>query len=179
MPLRSALRFLLPVLLAALVWAPQAARAELWMWVDGDGGARYTPDPSTVPSSRRSSLLRVEANMPLDSIAGLAQPPALYAPSDEYSAADDPFANSGSTAIPGGDRFAQSAQPVESPQARARREELRDLIAADEERIKELISEKTGDSPRTPSPELRELAQRLPALQAELSALEAAAQPAP
>jgi hypothetical protein len=57
---------------------------------------------------------------------------------------------------------------------RARRAELEAQIAADQEALKELISRKTaeGDEPLRESSELHEIARRLPALQAELRALE-------
>jgi hypothetical protein len=59
---------------------------------------------------------------------------------------------------------------------RARRAQLEAQIAADEEALKELIGRKSteGDEPLRESPELREIARRLPALQAELRALDGA-----
>ena len=57
-------------------------------------------------------------------------------------------------------------------EARARRNELEVQIADDEERLKELISE--GGEGVESSALLREIAQRLPGLQAELRALERA-----
>jgi hypothetical protein len=64
-------------------------------------------------------------------------------------------------------------RPV-SDAERARRAQLEEQIAADHETLKELISRESteGDDPLRESPELREIARRLPALQAELRALE-------
>jgi hypothetical protein len=64
------------------------------------------------------------------------------------------------------------AQPQSDAELRARREELGARIAADEERLKELVSRAGGDPSLETSPELREIAQRLPLLQAELNALD-------
>lgn len=68
----------------------------------------------------------------------------------------------------------ESATPELSPaEARARRNELEAQISADEERLKELVSTAGDEAGLESSPELREIAQRLPRLQAELRALEA------
>ena len=68
------------------------------------------------------------------------------------------------------------AAPVEpqplSPDREARRAELAAAIARDEEALKVHVSSKT-DASLVASPELRAIAERLPALQAELRALEA------
>ena len=57
---------------------------------------------------------------------------------------------------------------------RARSAQLEEQITADQEALKELISREPteGDDPLRESPELRKIARRLPALQAELRALE-------
>jgi len=59
-----------------------------------------------------------------------------------------------------------------SPDREARRAELADAIARDEEALKAHVSS-GGSASIVASPELREIAERLPALQAELRALEA------
>jgi hypothetical protein len=64
---------------------------------------------------------------------------------------------------------------VLTPEQQARREELLALIAKDEEALKALIS--SDDGQLESSVELREIAQRLPALQAELKALDAGGEP--
>jgi len=60
--------------------------------------------------------------------------------------------------------------PPLSPEQRSRRAELETLIARDEERLKDLVSQDAPDL--EDSEELRAVARRLPALQAELRALE-------
>jgi hypothetical protein len=63
-------------------------------------------------------------------------------------------------------------EPPLSPDGEARRAELAAAIERDEEALKQHVS--SGDAPSiVASPELREIAERLPALQAELRALEA------
>jgi hypothetical protein len=62
------------------------------------------------------------------------------------------------------------------PELEARRAQLVAEIARDEEALKAHVSA-AGDQPLSASPELREIAHRLPALQAELRALEAQQDP--
>jgi hypothetical protein len=66
---------------------------------------------------------------------------------------------------------AVAAAPL-PPELEARREQLVAEIARDEEALKAHVSA-AGDQPLSASPELRAIAHRLPALQAELRALEA------
>ena len=60
-----------------------------------------------------------------------------------------------------------------SPQQESRRQEIEEEIARDEEALKTLVSMGSDDDtdPLVDSPELREIARRLPVLQAELRAL--------
>ena len=60
-------------------------------------------------------------------------------------------------------------------EARMRRNEVEAQIAADEDRLKELISSNASDDIES-SAELHEIARRLPKLQAELRQLEQAAE---
>lgn len=64
------------------------------------------------------------------------------------------------------------APPALPAQREARRAELAAAIARDEETLKAHVSS-SGDASVVDTPELREIAERLPALQAELRALEA------
>jgi hypothetical protein len=66
-----------------------------------------------------------------------------------------------------------------SPDQLSRRAEIEAQIARDQEALKDLISraEVEGDEPLRSSPELREIASRLPALQAELRDLETSGAP--
>jgi hypothetical protein len=89
------------------------------------------------------------------------------------SGAADPWsevAAAGATALP------PSAVPAPAPltaEQRSRRDELEELIARDEEALKRLLSDASLDETGfEQSPELREIAQRMPALQAELRKLE-------
>ena len=89
------------------------------------------------------------------------------------SGAADPWsavAAAGATALP------PSTAPAPAPlsvEQRSRRDELEELIARDEETLKRLLSDTALDEAGfEQSPVLREIAQRLPGLQAELRALE-------
>jgi hypothetical protein len=74
-------------------------------------------------------------------------------------------------ALPALASTAEPARPL-SRDAEARRDELIALIARDEEALKQHVS--SGDATSIiASPELRAIAERLPALQAELRALDA------
>ena len=98
-----------------------------------------------------------------------AEPSAPFAPRDAPSEAPAP-------------RGAPSQEPEAPPPApqplsdaeQARRAQLEEEIATAQETLKELIAREAteGDDPLRESPELREIARRLPALQAELRALE-------
>jgi hypothetical protein len=70
----------------------------------------------------------------------------------------------------------QAAAAALPPELEARRAQLVAEIARDEEALKAHVSA-AGDQPLSASPELREIAHRLPALQAELRALEAQQDP--
>lgn len=135
--------------------------------------------------------------------AATASPP-LYAPADEFSFASDPFnapeqartlrgeevpepageppsasaAAAGPAGIAGAANAAAvapvaAAPPALTPTQRDRKAELEAQILRDEEALKTLISSAAADAGE-PSDELREIARRLPELQAELRALEAA-----
>jgi hypothetical protein len=110
--------------------------------------ASATPAPSAAPveaSAPRATLVEVPA-------------PSATPPSD--TPVDEPEP-------PPAPRLLSDAE-------RARRAQLEEQIAADQEALKELISRGSteGDDPLRESPELREIARRLPVLQAELRALE-------
>lgn len=162
------------IVVAAGLFA-SGAEAQLWQWVDSEGGVRYTPDPSRIPDSRRGSMVLVEPGMPMPEVPAHS---TLYAPPGEYSAAADPFAAPGAARRggPGGASAFGSATPDYPPHLANRRAELLALIAQEEARVKVLISQDDPDGdPETVEPELREIARRLPALQAELRAVDRAA----
>jgi hypothetical protein len=161
----------------ALAFAGAAAplRAEpaaLYQWTDAQGVIRYTPDPSRVPDDRRGTMVRVELGTP----GATAAPPRLPEP-DLGIEPDDAVVEG-----PAPFNAPEQASRVESvrveepaPALEARRSELEAAIAADEEALKALISEAPveGSDALIDSDELREIARRLPELQAELEALEA------
>jgi hypothetical protein len=166
-------------LLLALLGSPAAA--DVWQWTDAEGVVRYTPDPERVPAGRRDTMVKVEPGMPAPRPRGAPTPGAVYAPSQELPRGVDPF-NAPDQARsleavdvpePGpGDPPAGAAAPAPSFAERSRRAEIAARIAADEEALKQLIS--NPDAPPPDSAELREIARRLPALQAELRALDEA-----
>jgi hypothetical protein len=131
-----------------------------------------------------------EAPAPARTLEPLELPPAEPAAAPEPARAPElpgpPEAEPSTTprAAPS-EAPAPSAPPIEEPEPpppprplsdaeKARRAELEEQIAADQEALKELLSRQPteGGAPLRDSPELREIARRLPALQAELRALE-------
>ena len=98
-----------------------------------------------------------------------AEPPAPFAPRHAPSEAPAP------SAAPGQEPEAPPPAPRPLSDAeQARRAQLEEEIATAQEALKELIAREAveGDDPLRESPELREIARRLPALQAELRALD-------
>jgi hypothetical protein len=97
-----------------------------------------------------------------------AEPPTAFAPRAAPSEAPAP------SAAPGQEPEAPPAPRPLSNAEQAHRTQIEEQIAADQETLKELIARQAmeGDDPLRESPELREIARRLPALQAELRALE-------
>ena len=167
---------------ALLLAASPAADAAVYQWTDEDGVVRYTADPSRIPGPQRATMVRVEPGM-----APATAPPTAPLPVVPGSGATqfeaDPFnapeqartLEEVDVAAPG-PRAQDVAVP---PQSSARRAELVARIAKDEERLKALISSTSpdGSAPLVDSSELREIARRLPALQAELRALDERASP--
>lgn len=137
----------LPALLAGpAACATSEASRQLYQWTDASGSVRYTAYPDRVPGDRLHTRRVVEPGGP-----DLASAPPPRAPR------------------PGAGEPAEVPAP---PSALDRRiAELEARIAEDEETLKQLISDpKMADTLRS-SPELREIGDRLPALQAELRAL--------
>ncbi len=187
----AGLALLLGVALPGIPAGAEKSAPALYQWTDGSGNVRYTPDPDRVPSSQRGTLLRVEPGM-LPAIAPprpAAQPgqspapsavvaPAATAPNPvpvaTPTAASTPAPAGAASALPGGEALS-AAEPPAAPAAGdgAREQQLAAAIAADEAALKALISAPVaeGDAPLADSAQLREIARRLPGLQAELSAL--------
>ncbi|MBM4334398.1 MAG: DUF4124 domain-containing protein [Deltaproteobacteria bacterium] len=175
--LRHALRLLLAL---ALCLAAQSSRADVYRWVDELGVTHYTTDPETIPRRHRDSAHAIVArpsrrpgprisNAP--SRAATPLPSAPEPASPEPAARATPPAPSGPPVFPG-----PPLAPALAP-GDPRAAELADLearIATDRETLRQLISTKRWDSAELASdPGVREIAERLPRLQAELEALRA------
>jgi hypothetical protein len=127
----------------------------------------FEADPFNAPGQARSLEVR---DVP-EPQAATTPDPAVAESQAVASAPAPPSASSPPESPP-------NAAPL-SPGQLSRRAELEAQIARDEETLKDLISraEAEGDEPLQSSPELREVAARLPALQAELRALEGSGAP--
>jgi hypothetical protein len=182
--------------LAALALPRGGGAVDLYQWTDEHGVIRYTPDASRVPGSRRHTLLRVEPGSAPPVPEGgpsLAPRSGIHAPPGDPGLESDPF-NAPEQArrvesstvpesleLPGaasapaaGTRTRPAPAREASPGDAQRRAELVAAIERDEEALKALISAAGSDEPGTleQSQELREIARRLPELQAQLRALD-------
>jgi uncharacterized coiled-coil protein SlyX len=157
------------IALALCAIAPAGAAEEavtLYQWKDADGVTRYTPELDRVPGYARDSVVEI-------------RPGATPPPQTPVYFEPDPRAPV--VAIPGEapKTAAANAQPGAPPQGSggavgldARIRELEARIAEDEEALKKLISAPGAEADTEVSPELREIADRLPKLQAELASLQ-------
>jgi hypothetical protein len=138
----------------------------LYQWTDSEGIFRYTPDFDRIPRYARPSAVEIRPG---------------EAPPSKAPVYFEPDPRSPVVAVP--------QQPPETPPAGAaarapaqgsgassdldaRIGELKAQIAEDEEALKQLISSPGADADTEVSPELREIAARLPQLQAELASLQ-------
>jgi hypothetical protein len=171
----------------------------IYQWTDDRGNVRYTPDPERVPASRRDTMLRLEPGAPATPQPPRPDAPSVPSPAPT-ALTTTPVAPSGVTPAPAQTPVATPAStptptsaptaagvadttpragapsapaPELSPSETAREQQLAAAIAADEEALKALISAPAaeGGAPAGASEQLREIARRLPAMQAELSAL--------
>jgi hypothetical protein len=152
------------------------------------GATPTPPPPAPVPEQAPEPTPPVSSPPPVaPTEVAVAAPPAAEPPAPDSTASAtattltkaqtagvDPWTSvttSGSVALP-----APPSPPPPAPltpEQRSRREELESRIAQDEEALKRLLSDTDLDAADfEQSPELREIAVRLPALQAELRALE-------
>lgn len=143
--LASAAAALAGALLVACASAPESG-TQLYRWTDEDGFIRYAPDTDLVPLDRRRNVEPVAPVLP----EGRSSRRAPGAPAVLV--------------------LAQADRPTAPTRTRA---ELERAIESDREFLRQRVSE--GDTPPGNDPELRTIAERLPALQAELRALEAPA----
>lgn len=185
----------------ALAGAPAShaeAEGRLYRWTDRDGVVRYTPDPGRVPGGYAAELVEPGMAMPPPPqrpAGGAAAAPLSGAP--DAGVAADPFNAPGraraprgqtlpGTQAPPGTDAGATLTPVPGTPAgtgvdrQAARElepriaALEQEIARDEEALKLLISQPAApdaEDPLLDSDELREIARRLPRLQADLAAL--------
>ncbi len=148
-------------LLATACASPSDADRPLYRWTDEAGVVRYTPDRSLIPRGARGdaeaveavrSVTPVESAESVESVESveLGATPTVDAPSDETHPSTPP------------------AAPPSDLDARIRA--LEEVIARDEQALKALISAEGGGS-LAESAELRQIARRLPYLQANLRAL--------
>jgi len=142
-----------PVTLALLACAAPEASRQLYQWTDADGNVRYTPFPGRIPVARRDTRRVVGPGM------GVASEPAL-APATRVSGAPAaPAPGPTGTPVAGGSDLDARIAALET------------RISVDEEALKSMISDPAQSGSLRDSDALREIAQRLPALQAELARL--------
>ena len=176
MPGRTA-RLLLCALLAFT--ASEAGGSDygrtLYQWSDADGVVRYTTHPERVPRDRRVTLVPVEADISANQNARrMGEPthdPATTAarPGPTESGEAPGVPNLGA-ADPSAQQSLAAAAPEGLAELDRRIAALEVEIERDEETVKILISDPVASSAGS-SPELAEIAGRLPAGQAELRAL--------
>jgi hypothetical protein len=137
---------------------------------------RSEADPFSAPDPSRGleevPIAPPEPDPAASHSAPAETPAASGSAPDETPAASTPGVESGPPAQTREPPVATAASAATPAQLDARIAELRASIARDEQALQALISAER-DSPLRDSPELRELARRLPADQAELAALEA------
>lgn len=189
--LRHAVR---PLLALAFALAPATADAALYRWVDELGVTHYATDLDAIPTSARDAALEIVASpSPVAATRALPVPPArpeaVPVPPPPSAPAPTPAepATLATTVPPATEAPTASptappvfpgpattpALPAGDPRA-AEVAELEAQIAADREHLRQMISTKRWDSAELASdPSIREIAERLPRLQAELAALRA------
>ena len=181
------------VALALLMTAPavadeveeeEPARPTIFKWVDTNGIAHYTTDPERIPESLRDGVRRLGHPSETERLPAVAAGPRRERParsrreSDYWAVRDagreDPWVSVGDAYAP----FVEGAAGATTATT-----ELHDLedqiaslegeIARDEEVLKSLISNPANADPLAiaDDTEFREVARRLPKLQANLRAL--------
>lgn len=149
--------------LALAAACPTAAADEaitIWQWTDAGGVTRYTPDFERIPSAARPTAVAMQPG------ASPPTSPVYFDPNPRESVVSVPDPG-GTTSL--GSAAATPAAPAEDLESRVR--ELEAQISADEEALKRMISSPGGEADAAVSAELREIAARLPKLQAQLASL--------
>ncbi len=166
--LAAAFAFALSSALSTAAIGAAEREVELYRWLDHQGEVRYTSDLSRIPNSRRNTVVRVIPQS-VPSAASSVAPDAAALPGA------DPFNAPGQArAVDARDLAPETALGGRSwPELDTRIAELETLVAQDEETIKQMIStpQTAGDDDLIHSQALREIAARLPVLQAELAEL--------
>jgi hypothetical protein len=169
---------------AALVALAASARADIYRWVDESGAVHYATDREAIPRAYRDAAQPIQKPPPRRAVRrapaalqvvpapSAAPEPAAPAPSGTPAPALEAAPPSPAAAprpLPGPPSV--RALPPDDPRA-AEMAELEAQIARDRETLRELISTPRWDSAELANdPQIRELAERLPRLQAELEAL--------
>jgi len=134
--------------------------ATLYQWTDSEGTFRYTPDLDRVPVGARDTVVTIVQEDP-----GPGDTPAYFEP--------DPRADEVTIPDPSGDAASNAPPPPPLDEAtRARIRELEAQIEKDEEALKAYIAKPGNSTADEVPPELRDIAERLPQLQAELASLQ-------
>lgn len=151
----------------------------IYRWVDADGVAHYTAHRDRVPSAVRGSLQEIQPTAPPPSDAPLANTPppvpaAASSPDSSWAVQD---AGPPPVPAPGqpGSRLAARASNASADTSGldARIAGLEAEIARDEDALKDFLSAapSEGDAALPSTPAFREIARRLPKLQADLRSL--------
>ncbi|MBW2289094.1 MAG: hypothetical protein JRG80_20070 [Deltaproteobacteria bacterium] len=134
----------------------------IFQWTDHNGNYRYTPERGRVPRYARDSIVTIQAGEAPPSTAPVYFNPD---PKAEVITVPSPSPKAGPN---------EPYRPTSGDQWTeydARMREVEALIAEYEEALKVMVSAPGPDADTEVSPELREIARRLPQLQAELAAL--------
>ena len=143
-------------LLAAACASPSETDRPLYRWADEAGVVRYTPDRARIPRGARGDA---EAVHPVE----LGTTPAVESAESVESVESAELGANPTVSTP-------PAGPSSELDARIRA--LEELISRDEQALNALISAEAGEGDSlAESAELREIARRLPGLQANLRAL--------
>jgi hypothetical protein len=135
----------------------------VYQWTDANGAYRYTPDLANVPRFARDSVVTIQA--------GEAPPstdPVYFNPDPKAPVITVP---SPSPEADSGGPYRPPASGDQWGEYDARIREVETRIAEYEDALKTMVSDPSAEKDTELTPELREIAQRLPELQAELAAL--------
>lgn len=139
-----------------------APSRELYQWTDARGDVRYTAFPERIPPALRQAALTLEPG------AASALPAPSPAASLEAPAPEPLVSEAGPAPVESPPPPPEAAPDTAALDGRIAALEAR--VAADQDALKRLISDPEIPELRS-SPELREISERLPALQQELETL--------